>query len=321
LLEPVLPDGEIARLKSLHSLKILDTPSEERFDRYTRLARRLFGVEVALISLVDEHRQWFKSRHGVAACETERRVSFCGHAILNEHVFVVDDAQADPRFSDNPLVTGKPHIRFYAGCPIRGPGGHRIGTLCLIDSRPRVLDLEGRATLRDLAAMVEDELTLLSRTTIDELTQIANRRGFNGVAGHMLELCRRTGTDAELVFFDLDRFKGINDELGHVIGDALLQHFADLLLNCFRSADVVARMGGDEFVVLMTNTGGHLDEALKRLEQMAREESCKTRRRLSWSIGRVRFDPARHTGVESLLADADGEMYRQKLGRRHDGAR
>ena len=319
MLEPAYPDDEIDRLKSLHSLKILDTPSEERFDRVTRLAQRLFGVEICLISLVDEHRQWFKSRQGTTACETERAISFCGHAILDEDVFLVEDARSDSRFSDNPLVTGPPKIRFYAGCPILSPGGYRIGTLCLIDPEPRTLDRGGRQALRDLAAMVEDELTLLSRTTIDELTQIANRRGFNGVAGHMLELCRRTGTTAELIFFDLDRFKGVNDDLGHATGDALLRHFAELLLSCFRSADVVARLGGDEFVVLMADTGGHLDEALERLDRMAAEDASEMRRRLRWSVGRVGFDPARHSSIEKLLADADAEMYRQKARRRSEG--
>jgi diguanylate cyclase (GGDEF)-like protein len=319
LLEPARPDDEIDRLKSLHSLKLLDTPSEERFDRVTRLAQRLFGIETCLISLVDEHRQWFKSRQGLDACETKRDVSFCGHAILDDDAFVVTDARLDQRFADNPLVIGPPHVRFYAGRPLRGPGGHRIGTLCLIDSRPRTLDREGHETLRDLTAMVEDELTLLSRTTIDDLTQVANRRGFNGVAGHMIELFRRTEMEAELVFFDLDRFKGINDEFGHATGDDLLQHFAELLLKCFRSADVVARLGGDEFAVLMAGPDGDFDEALRRLERLAAEDASETRRRLRWSVGRVRFDPERHSSIEQLLADADAEMYRQKARRRGAG--
>jgi diguanylate cyclase (GGDEF)-like protein len=319
LLAPALPDDEIERLKSLHSLRLLDTPSEERFDRVTRMAKRLFGVEICLVSLVDEKRQWFKSKQGTTHCETAREISFCGHAILNEHVFVVGDARRDPRFSDNPLVTGAPKIRFYAGCPIRGPGGHRVGTLCLIDTRPRSLNLEERDSLRDLAAMVEDELSLLARTTIDELTQIANRRGFNNVAGHILELCRRTGTEAELVFFDLDEFKNINDDLGHPAGDTMLRHFAELLLSCFRSADVVARLGGDEFVVLMAGPQADFDEALLRLDRIVAEEPCELRRRLRWSAGRARFDPSRHRNVEHLLTDADQDMYRQKETRRGRG--
>jgi diguanylate cyclase (GGDEF)-like protein len=153
----------------------------------------------------------------------------------------------------------------------------------------------------------------------DTLTQIANRRGFNSVAGHMLELCRRTGVSAELLFFDLDRFKGFNDEFGHATGDELLRHFAELLLKCFRSADVVARLGGDEFVVLMAGPGGDFDEALHRLERTAAAEPSETRRRLRWSVGRVRFDAGRHSSIDKLLADADAEMYRQKAVRRSAG--
>ncbi|MHA7815407.1 MAG: GAF domain-containing sensor histidine kinase [Pseudohaliea sp.] len=158
---PPLPADERQRLRALADLKLLDTLPEERFDRLTRLARRLFDVPIALVSLVDEQRQWFKSRQGLDACETARDISFCGYAILDEAVFLVGDASEDPRFADNPLVTGAPHIRFYAGAPLHTPQGYRVGTLCLIDRRPRALDSGERAALRDLADCVEDEINLL----------------------------------------------------------------------------------------------------------------------------------------------------------------
>ena len=312
MIKPPLPLDETARLMSLHSLRILDTPSEERFDRITRMAQRLFGVETCLISLVDSSRQWFKSKQGLDACETSREISFCGHAILNDAVFIVGDASIDPRFADNPLVLDAPFIRFYAGCPIRGPGGHRIGTLCLIDTNPRGLSLDDQAALRDLAAMVEDELAVAAQITIDDLTQVANRRGFKMVASHMLSLCRRTGADAELIFFDLDRFKEVNDTHGHASGDMILQHFAELLVKCFRTADVVARLGGDEFVVLLTACDGSSDVALSRLETMAANEECEIKRLLAWSMGKISYDPERHDSTRSLLADADSLMYADK---------
>ena len=127
--KPGLPPNEQERLLSLRTLGILDTPQEERFDRLTRLARRLFEVPIAVVSLVDEHRQWFKSCDGIDMTETPREISFCGHAILDGEIFVIRDARNDPRFADNPLVTGEPHIRVHAGCPIVSPDGPRLGPL------------------------------------------------------------------------------------------------------------------------------------------------------------------------------------------------
>src|SRR5438270_10055720 len=119
MIPPALPADEPERLAALQALHVLDTPPEERFDRITRVARRLFGVPIALISLVDARRQWSKSRQGLDLPEAAREVSFCGHAILGDEVFVVPDARQDPRFAANPLVTSEPHVRFYAGQPLR----------------------------------------------------------------------------------------------------------------------------------------------------------------------------------------------------------
>lgn len=151
-----IPDNESMRLAALYELLILDTPPEERFDRIAAFAAHEFDVPIAVITLVDAQRQWFKARVGTEVCETGRDVSFCAHAILQEHIMVVPDALDDPRFADNPLVTGEPHIRFYAGAPLTMPSGLRLGTLCLIDRRPRALDaldLGILGTLRDLAVM------------------------------------------------------------------------------------------------------------------------------------------------------------------------
>ena len=155
---PPCPANEPERLRALWARGLLDTPDEERFDRLTRLARRMFGVSVALVSLVDEDRQWFKSRQGLEAPETGRDISFCGHAILGDDIFEISDARADPRFSDNPLVTDEPHIRFYAGAPLATADGYRIGTLCLIDGQPRQLSDDERRALRDLADVAEAEI-------------------------------------------------------------------------------------------------------------------------------------------------------------------
>ena len=156
--EPQTPPDEEQRRRALYRLALLDTPAEERFDRITRTAARLFDVPIALVSLVDTNRQWFKSCLGLAARETPRGISFCGHAILRDEVLQIPDASLDPRFADNPLVTGEPFVRFYAGQPLKSPDGHRVGTLCLIDRRPRHLGEVDLRSLVDLAAWAEDEL-------------------------------------------------------------------------------------------------------------------------------------------------------------------
>ncbi len=151
------PNDEEHRLDALHALELLDTPPEERFDRYTRIAAALFGVPVALVSLVDRNRQWFKSRQGLEVTETSRDMAFCAHAIMSDELMLVEDALNDGRFADNPLVTER-RVRFYAGAPLRLGDGARAGTLCLMDHRPRRLDDNQQALLRDLGNLVEREL-------------------------------------------------------------------------------------------------------------------------------------------------------------------
>jgi PAS domain S-box-containing protein len=162
--EPAVPEDERGRLQALRALEVLDTPAEERFDRITRMAARVLDVPMALVSLVDTDRQWFKSSVGLDVPETPRDVSFCAHAILEEGALVVPDTHADPRFADNPLVLGGPRIRSYAGHPLRAPDGHRIGTLCALDTVPRQLDADDLAALADLAAWAELELGSIERS-------------------------------------------------------------------------------------------------------------------------------------------------------------
>jgi GAF domain-containing protein len=152
--------NENARLAELQSYKLLDTACEESFDRIARLASEILQCPIALVSLVDSKRQWFKARQGLKARETSREVSFCSHAIVSDNLFVVEDATQDERFFLNPLVVGEPHIRFYAGAPLVTPRGLRIGTLCVIDNNVRQI-LPGHGTiLTDLAAIVMESLEL-----------------------------------------------------------------------------------------------------------------------------------------------------------------
>ena len=319
MIKPATPLDEATRIGTLRALDILDTTPEERFDRLTRLAKRLFGVPVALVSLVDTNRQWFKSCDGLGAPETPREISFCGHAILSDDILLIPDALLDERFCDNPLVVGDPRIRFYAGCPLKAPNGSRLGTLCLIDVVPRSFDDDDLHPLRDLARMAEQELAMVQLATTDELTQVSNRRGFIKLAEQALSLCRRLGTPASLLYLDMDGFKQINDRYGHAEGDYALRSFARLLTTTFRDADVVGRLGGDEFAVLLTNTSPlACAEALARLQNGADALNLSSKRgyELRFSVGQLSYDASRHTSIDALAREADALMFDCKKERR-----
>lgn len=314
-----IPDGDEARVAALRRLGLLDSPPEERFDRITRTAQRLFGVDTALVTLVDADRQWFKSRQGLDVTETPRDVSFCGHAIAGHEIFEVEDPSVDPRFADNPLVLGHPHVGFYAGCPIAGPNGEVIGTLCLVDHSPRVLDGDERESLRDLAGMVEREIAVSQLAVDDELTGLANRRGFLMMAHQALAFCERQHLPALVVYADVDGLKVVNDRSGHDSGDQLLRHAGSVMAEAFRGSDVVGRLGGDEFAAVLTAFEGDEAWALSRLAMSV--EACNQALvgapyAVSLSVGTVRFDPDDPELLESLLQQADASMYLDKLHRR-----
>ncbi|WP_101760541.1 sensor domain-containing diguanylate cyclase [Oceanicoccus sp. KOV_DT_Chl] len=316
---PKIPTTEYQRLATLRSLNILDTDHEERFDRITRMAKRLFDVPIALVSLVDENRQWFKSCVGLDASETPRDISFCGHAILGDDIFYIPNTLEDERFADNPLVTGPPDIRFYAGSPLTAPNGEKLGTLCIIDTQPKQMSDEDLLSLKDLACMVESELAAILLATKDELTGIANRRGFLNLAIHGLELCNRQGLAATLGYFDLDNFKAINDKYGHAEGDRLLQMFANQMSESFRDADIYARLGGDEFVVLIVNSDlvkskqiiNRFTERLSSITTASMQDYT-----LEFSCGLVVSESMDYWNIEGLIEKADKAMYEDKKNRK-----
>ena len=311
---PSIPTDEQKRIEKLYSLQVLDTLPEERFERLTRMAKQMFDVPIALVSLVDKNRQWFKSCIGLDVCETSREISFCGHSILEKSVFIVADATLDSRFSDNPLVTGEPKIRFYAGCPLQ-VSGHRLGTLCIIDTRARTFGENYITLLKDLAAMVECELAAIHMATMDELTDISNRRGFMTLAQHSINLGIRQIAPLILVFLDLDQFKDINDKFGHAAGDQVLVDFAALMKKSFRNSDVFARIGGDEFAVLMSNTTqAQAEVAIEKFSGLLREYNQYKCRRytVEYSYGIVEFEQNKHNSIEALLEDGDALMYELK---------
>lgn len=276
------------------------------------MAKRLFGVPIALVSLVDENRQWFKSCLGLSVSETPRDISFCGHAILGDDLFIIPDTFLDKRFADNPLVLNDPYIRFYAGCPLRDPTGSKLGTLCIIDRQPRSLGKEDLEALTDLASMVERELAAVQLAMLDDLTKISNRRGFMMVAQHSLRLCARHKLTASLVFVDLDKFKRINDTFGHAEGDRALTVFADQIKKTCRESDSFARLGGDEFAILLIDTPKErADRVVGKLRQSVEDYNQEAKRgcAISFSYGVVEFNPEKHRTVDAMLADGDTLMY------------
>lgn len=310
--KPAFPSNEDHRIAALHALNILDTPAEERFDRLTRLARRMFNVPIALVSLVDSNRQWFKSCAGLDVSETPRDISFCGHAILGDDILLIKDAYVDERFYNNPLVLGEPNIRFYAGCPLRLENGLKMGTLCLIDDKPHDFGHAELQLLRDLAAVAEQELATMQLATTDMLTKISNRHGFEMLTQQVLRVCLRLERNATLLFFDLDNFKDINDNFGHHEGDFALITFAGLLREALRDSDVIGRIGGDEFVALLTDAEEtSVSHILQRLQQRLNEINCVLNRgyHLAFSVGQIGFDPKKHQHVCQLLDEADAIMY------------
>ncbi|MGQ4277682.1 PAS domain S-box protein [Pseudidiomarina sp. E22-M8] len=171
-----IPMNEAERLVALRALHILDTPAERRFDRLTRLAAHIMDAPIALISLVDENRLWFKAHFGMDVCEAPRKFSFCSHALDSYSPFIVTDVAQDPRFTNNIYVKGAPGVRFYAGIPLRGPGDHIVGTLCVLDIKPREITTSDIEALQNLAEIVEAEMGHLELESVSTQLQRSNQK-------------------------------------------------------------------------------------------------------------------------------------------------
>ena len=318
---PAIPFDEASRLAVLRALQVLDTPAEERFERHTRLARRLFGVPIALVSLVDTNRQWFKSVQGLVATHTPRDISFCGHVVANQEALVVENALDDPRFSDNPLVAEDPSIRFYAGAPLE-VSGKIMGTICVIDRVPRQMDAEERACLADLADMVVAELKSLTQATTDTLTGLCNRRGLTNVVRHLQSADRASQGGlgpVSALLIDMDGFKAINDTWGHQAGDEALVAMSDLMGEVFDASDWVARLGGDEFCVLSSDRSpADVLERVTALSEavVAFNEKNDAPWDLAYSSGAAHAARMGGLCLEDLLDEADELMYADKRARR-----
>jgi diguanylate cyclase (GGDEF)-like protein len=279
--KPELPVDEAKRLAALHATHLFGTGPEEAFDRITRMATKLLGVPTALISLVGSDVQWFKSRCGFASEYTSRDISFCGHAILTDQPLVIPDAARDPRFADNPLVAGPPHVRFYAGVQLYSVERARLGTLCILDTEPREIDDTALAEMHELARMVEELIyhrqlaqaaqelheklehhasgaQLASAAgqvefllTHDTLTGLANRQALQRTIRDKVADWGGRGVTATVACLNIDRFKRINEALGHAAGDEVLVAVTASLKAGLAPGEMLARMGNDEFMLLL----------------------------------------------------------------------
>ena len=323
--EGFMDDREATRLRAVLSYAVLDTPPEPNFDRITHLAANIFEQPVCTLSLADAERHWFKSRYGVDATEMPRRMSFCDQTILSDDAFVVPDAFADARFATAPIVAGPPHLRFYAGAPLVAPNGFRIGSLCVLDTKPHTdFDPKKADILANLARTVVELLEARSRqielakrnqeivhlARHDPLTGLANRR----LLGEYVENAMAQVQDQEQVavlYLDLDRFKEVNDSLGHHGGDSLLQQVADRLRDNVRATDQVARLGGDEFAIVQTgeHAARHAADLADRLIRTLGAPYLVEGHRVSIGIA-LGADAA--VRPDQMFREADNTLYRAK---------
>ncbi|MGG1905445.1 diguanylate cyclase [Enterobacter ludwigii] len=302
---------EEKRLYSLYTMGILDTNTEERFDRLTRIASKLFQVPVALVSLIDRDRQWFKSVCGLDIRSTPRTNSFCAVVVENGRPLVVNDALREPFFSQNRLVLNEPNIRFYAGYPVHLPDGEIAGTICIIDTKPREFSSDEYALLQDLAFIVEDELRIISQATTDALTGLCNRRSFTLIADEILRKSARNNKTFCLIIIDLNDFKLINDTYGHDEGNRALKNFSEILQNTASDNGFIARLGGDEFAVLIPEVSKKEgDTFMAQLNESVKEYNLNhIDYSLGFSGGVAVFDKYKLNSVSLMMKEADREMY------------
>lgn len=310
---------EPARLAALSRYEVMDTPGEAPFDRITGLVQTIFQIPIAIVSLIDAERQWFKSCVGLGATQTSREVSFCTHTIQGRQPMFVPDTLLDPRFAENILVTGEPYIRSYLGVPLSTPDGYNLGSLCAIDIRPRRYTPDQIQVMKSFAALVMDELELRRIARTDHLTGAASRGDFCSRLERALSLYNRDGVASSLLILDIDHFKQVNDTYGHPAGDRVLQAVSAALQAQLGDEDLLGRLGGEEFGVLLH--GVALPKAMEAAEcyRRAIETTCVANNpplRVTASFGACAIQPD-HISPEEWMAAADAALYDAKKSGRN----
>ena len=310
-------DIELLRAQALKQLGILDTPPEERFERLTRLAMNVFDVPAAQVTLLDGQRQWFKSNPANPLTELPREITFCTHTVeTDDGSMVVNDASADPRFAENPLIVDDPNVRFYAGVSICNLDGVPLGTFCILDVKSRVFTAKELQILKDIGALAEREVVNVQLAMFDELTGLSNRRGFLTECEVAVKHATRQQRSATFVYIDLDDFKAINDQHGHAAGDRVLVRLAEGLTKTFRQTDVIARYGGDEFVACCIDLpADEMQNLVERLRAVLAAQ--KDELDFDFSIGAVTKEREElDVSIADLLDAADQQMYQRKRAKK-----
>lgn len=309
---------ETGRLRTLEHLKVLDTPKEVPFERIVTLVKQTLSVPICAVSLIDKNRQWFKASRGLDVNETPRAISFCTHAIKGTEPFVINDACADPIFKENPLVTGGPKIRSYAGIPLRMSNGYNVGSLCAIDTVPREFTETEISILTNFASVIIDDLELRHIASIDPLTGALTRRAWFEAANKEVERAIRHQRPVSFLLMDLDHFKSINDQFGHAAGDRVLKKFGTLVTRELRTSDFFGRYGGEEFVAVLPETDLSSANLLaQRICTAVRKSKIAEIDHNRWTVSIGAAERFSHEAdIAKLLKRADVALYEAKAGGR-----
>lgn len=304
---------ERGRQSALDRLAVLKTPSEGPFEQIVELVKATFNVPICAISMMDHDRQWFKAFRGLSVDQTPREIAFCDYTIRAEEPFAVEDATLDPRFCTNPLVLDQPFIRSYLGCPLKMPDGYIVGTLCIIDQKPRAFTEREIEILCHFANLVIGELELRTIAYTDALTKLLSRRAWLDGVEKELDRALRESSTLSMLMLDLDHFKQINDRFGHQVGDRVLKKTAMVINSIVRKHDLVGRLGGEEFAVCLV--GARLDAAATVAGRIKEQISALAFDGLSdlhctVSVGVAELLPGE--GLNGLLKRADDALYAAK---------
>jgi diguanylate cyclase (GGDEF)-like protein len=326
------------KIANIHSQDLFYTPLEERFERITRVARRALQVPVAAITLLNDEKQWFKSAAGWGIAELPRAHSICRLTVEENRLLTIPNLAEDQRTAQSPIVVSAPRFRAYAGHPLVDQHNNIAGTFCVFALQPREFTAADRQTIADLAAMSQRELlsdhlsdahSLLTsklgvarrEAMMDPLTRLWNRRGASMLLKSAFEGADHRSTPMTLALLDLDNFKRINDSYGHQIGDEVLRKVASRLIGAVRNNDVVCRIGGDEFLILMSDTdaptAGKIAERIRRVVTDTPVPTRDGTLPMSVSVGYTVRLPKDEAAVDALLERADQALLEAKSAGRN----